>query len=244
MKIIYSLMLTTALASTSAHANIQLTAKDGFAIKGEYFSSPSTSKGAVLMLHQCNYNQSMYNRIGKLLANNHIHALSIDFRGFGESKSVKYDVSNMSTLSTERRRKVWQDMSAHWPSDVQIAYDFLRKKVGAQGKIGVIGASCGGSQAIELGINNQIAAISFFSSAQSEKNIKKYTASLSNTPTLIIAADEDGRTYTSAQSLFIEAQHRNSKFLAYKGKEHGYPLLDKDSNLTDAIVTWFSHQIN
>ncbi|MBQ4810867.1 alpha/beta hydrolase [Pseudoalteromonas luteoviolacea] len=244
MNIIHSLAITSILTSTSALANINLTAKDGFTLKGQYFSAPSSSDSAVLMLHQCNYNQTMYKNIGKQLASNRIHALSIDFRGFGESATTQYDVRTLSQLSTEQRRKAWQDMSAHWPSDVQIAYQFLKDKVGAQGKIGVIGASCGGSQAIELALNNQIAAIGFFSSAQNDKNIEKYTNSLSGKPTLIIAAEEDGRTYTSAQALFVEAKHSNSKFLAYKGKDHGYPLLDKDSNLTPAIVTWFSHQIN
>ncbi|KZN31624.1 hypothetical protein N474_22110 [Pseudoalteromonas luteoviolacea CPMOR-2] len=243
MNFIKHLVITTLVISTSTMANIQLKAKDGFNIVGTYFSTDPSSQAAVLMLHQCNYNQTMYKNIGKQLSNNGVHALSIDFRGFGKSKNQTFDVSKFANLGTEKRREAWRAMSAHWPSDVQIAYNYLKDKVGKTGKIAVIGASCGGGQAIELSKNNSLAAIGFFSSAQSDERINQYVETLSDKPTLIIAADEDGRTYTSAQRLFVEANHRNSQFLAYKGEEHGYPLLDKDVNLKNTIVNWLSAQV-
>ena len=71
------------LGSSLANAKpVDLTTKDGFAIKADYFASNDKTDKAVLMLHQCNYNRSMYNEIGKSLAKKGINALSLDFRGF------------------------------------------------------------------------------------------------------------------------------------------------------------------
>ena len=108
----------------------------------------------------------------------------------------------------------------------------------------MIGASCGGSQAITLAEKENISAISFFSSAQSDENIKRYKSSLSEKPTLIIAAEEDGRTYTSAQELFLTAQNPKSKFISYKGNTHGYPLYEIDHNLESTIVEWFNNELS
>jgi len=222
---------------------LTLTTDKGFELKADYYPSNIKSNRAVLMLHQCNYNRTMYNNIGKQLAEKGIHALSLDFRGFGESVNNEFDVEKLQALPDSERRKAWQSMSAHWGKDVQQAYDLLKNKVSGDAVVGVIGASCGGSQAINLAEKNPIKVISFFSSGQREENIERYTTILADKPTLIIASEEDGGTYTSAQTLFKRAKNTNSQFIAYKGSEHGYPLLDKDSHLATNIVSWFNSQL-
>ena len=62
-------------------------------------------------------------------------------------------------------------------------------------------------------------------------------------PTLIIAAEEDDKTFTSAQALFVAAQHPQSKMLSFKGKDHGYPLFELDKNLNETMVDWFANQL-
>lgn len=91
--------------------------------------------------------------------------------------------------------------------------------------------------------NNAINVISFFSSGQREENIDRYSALLAEKPTLIIASEEDGGTYTSAQTLFKRAKNSNSRFIVYKGGDHDYPLLDKDRHLATNIVSWLNHQL-
>jgi len=182
----------------------------------------------------------MYNSIGQQLAKQGVHALSIDFRGFGESINEEFSVEKIQKLSQEQRRKAWRAMSVHWPSDVQLAYDYLKNKISNKG---VIGASCGGSQAITLAENNAIKLISFFSSGQGEDNIERYKKILGDKPTLIIASEDDGGTYTSAQNLFSAANNKHSQFIAYKGAAHGYPLLDSDPQLATTIVRWFNNKL-
>jgi len=245
MKFMFKLAATAmlTLSFTGFAKELTLTTDKGFALKTDFYQSEQASQRAVLMLHQCNYNRSMYDNIGQQLAKHGIHALSLDFRGFGESVNSEFNVEKLRQLPQEERRKAWPIMAANWPSDVQLAYDYLHDKIGDNGVVGVIGASCGGTQAITLAENNPIKVISFFSSGQREANIKRYQEALANKPTLIIAAEEDGNTYTSAQALFKTAKHDKSQFISYKGNDHGYPLLDKDKHLATNIVSWFNNQL-
>lgn len=246
-------IISLLISATSFATEATLNTSDKFSLKADYYqaqppvnSKPQSiveSKRGVLMLHQCNYNRTMYNTIGEQLAQRGIHALSLDFRGFGESINEKYNVKNIRKLPQVERGQAWSSMSSHWPSDVQLAFDYLKAKMHKDGKIGIIGASCGGSQAITLAEKENISAISFFSSSQSDKNIARYAKTLVEKPSLIIASENDGRTFTSAQQLFKTAKHANSKMISYKGSMHGYPLLDSDRELAQTIVAWFDNNL-
>ena len=243
-----SVLLSSLLISVTSFATeITLTTSDNFSLKADYYPGENTTQKvnnrAVLMLHQCNYNRTMYNAIGEQLAQRGIHALSLDFRGFGESTSTKYNVDVIQKLPQAERRQAWSKMSSHWPEDVQIAFDYLKGKIAKNGKVGVIGASCGGSQAITLAEKESISAISFFSSSQRDENIARYSKTLVEQPTLIIASEDDGRTFTSAKLLFSAANHPKSKMISYKGSMHGYPLLESDKQLTQTIVAWFASEL-
>ena len=248
LRLITSISLVSLLATINCFAaEITLTTPDDFSLKADYYQGVNTEKSsnnrAVLMLHQCNYNRSMYDTMGQQFSEQGIHALSLDFRGFGESINAEFNVEKLSKLPQEERRKQWQIMSKNWPSDVKIAYDYLRSKITKEGSIGVIGASCGGSQAITLAEKEAVAAISFFSSGQRDENIARYKSSLAKKPTLIIAAEGDGRTFTSAQQLFTTAKHPKTKMISFKGSDHGYPLFDVDKHLNNTIVNWFDTQL-
>jgi dienelactone hydrolase len=232
------------LAFNSQAKEITLTTEKGFDLKASFYQSKTASNRAVLLLHQCNYNRTMYNDIGQQLAEKGIHALSLDFRGFGESINNEFSVEKVQSLPKEQRGKAWQEMSSSWPNDVQLAYEYLTNKSSGKGLVGVIGASCGGSQAITLAENNSINALGFFSSGQRDENIERYKTTLSELPTLIIASEKDRGTYQSAQKLFEATTNENSKFIAYKGSEHGYPLLDRDKQLASYITGWLDSQLS
>jgi dienelactone hydrolase len=239
---IISAALFTLTASSQAN-ELTLTTDKGFELKASYYQSNSKSDRGVLLLHQCNYNRTMYNDIGQQLSDKDIHALSLDFRGFGESANDEFSVEKVQALPREERSAAWQKMSEYWPMDVQLAYDHLKSKMSDKGVIGVVGASCGGSQAITLAEKNPINVIGFFSSGQRDENIARYKKILAEKPTLIIASEEDTNTYKSAQKLFTAATNISSKFIAYKGGAHGYPLLDSDAQLASYMVSWLDSQL-
>ncbi len=238
VRILISVMAILPITGFAVEKSI--TAEDGFALSTAYFEPEESSGRAMLMLHQCNYNRSMYDQLGKSLAKQGIHAISLDFRGFGKSIAEGVNVNELDGLPQEQQREAWEKMSSHWSSDVNKVLSYLKQQAGADSKIGVIGASCGGSLAVRLSESHQFDALALFSSAQGEKNIERYGVHLKDTPTLIIAAEEDGNTYKSAKSIFAQATNPASKFISYKGGAHGYPLYEQDKTLATSIVTWFN----
>ncbi|MDP2562334.1 serine aminopeptidase domain-containing protein [Psychrobium sp. 1_MG-2023] len=232
-----------AVSVSSQAQDITVTTDEGFELAASYYQSNTTSNRGVLLLHQCNYNRTMYNEIGQQLSNRGIHALSLDFRGYGDSAKGKFTQAKVEALPREEQTKVLQEMYAHWPQDVQLAYDTLKSKMPKESIVGVVGASCGGSQAITLAKNNSVNAIAFFSSAQRKENITHYKNNLADKPTLIIASEKDTRTYESAQQLFTASTNMSSKLISYKGSEHGYPLLDSDTMLGSNIVNWLDNHL-
>ena len=241
LTLFWLILITFTLASKAS--DLTLETDNGFALKASYYQSNKASNRAVLLLHQCNYNRSMYNNIGQQLAERGIHALSLDFRGFGKSSNGEFNIDKIQALPREERGKAWQKMASHWPSDVQLAYNYLTSKISGKAIVGVIGASCGGSQAITLAENNPVDVIGFFSSGQRDENIERYKNIFATKPTLIIASEADTGTYESAQKLFKTTTNKNSKFIAYKGDKHGYPLLEKDKQLASYIVGWLDNQL-
>ncbi len=241
IKTISAVLLT--LSASSQANKLTLTTDKGFELKGSYYQSIRKSDRGVLLLHQCNYNRTMYNDIGQQLSDKGIHALSLDFRGFGDSVNDEFSVEKINALPREEQRAAWSKMSKSWPNDVQQAYDHLKSKMSDKAIIGVVGASCGGSQAITLAEKNPISVIGFFSSGQRDENITRYTKTLADKPTLIIASEKDTGTYESAQKLFTASTNKNSKFIAYKGSAHGYPLLDSDTKLASYMVSWLDSQL-
>jgi dienelactone hydrolase len=240
IKIISAALLT--LTAASQAKDLTLTTDKGFELKASYYQSKKTSDRAVLLLHQCNYNRTMYNDIGQQLADKGIHALSLDFRGYGESTTNEFNFENVRALPSNKQSAAWQKLSTHWPSDVQLTYNYLKNNMSDTGIVGV-GASCGGYQAITLAEKNPISVMGFFSSGQSEDNIARYTKTLANKPTLIIASEKDTGTYESAQKLFSASTSMDSKFIAYKGTAHGYPLLDSDTELASYMVSWLDSHL-
>jgi dienelactone hydrolase len=228
----------TIQATDSQATELTFTTEQGFALKADYYQPEKAEQRAVLLLHQCNLDRSMYDGIGKGLSQRGIHALSLDFRGFGGSIDDETDMKKFG-------RSRFMSYFKHWPKDVQLAYDFLRKKVGKDGIIGVIGASCGGRQAKILTENNPINAMSFFSSAvvhnDKEDTITDYKA-IANKPTLFISAEEDG-TFDGTKRGFTLNENVKSKFISYKGTAHGYPLLEQDEYLAETIVDWFDRNL-
>lgn len=243
IQVLITLILLTFTTLASHAKEITLTATKNTTLKADYFASNITSNRAVLMLHQCNYNRTMYDDIGKQLAKLGIHALSLDFRGFGGSVNAQYNIEHLAALPRDEQRPAFRKMAEEWSNDVQLAYDFLKNKAQGDKNIGVIGASCGGSQAIILAQNSPVKALSFLSSGQNKTYIERYQNNLASKPTLIIAAEEDGNTYTSAQAIFEVAAHKHSQLLSYKGAEHGYPLFKTDPHLAGNIVQWFDSQL-
>ncbi|MDX1383327.1 MAG: alpha/beta fold hydrolase [Thermoanaerobaculia bacterium] len=221
--------ITTALAA-AVPETVELTAEDGHRLTGTLWANGDAP--GVVLLHQCNADRSMYEELGAKLADAGFKALSIDFRGFADSKGGGYDLSDAS-------REDWDRAMAGFPLDAEAAYAYLAQQ-GAGKVIGAIGASCGGYQLIPLARDHpELQRLAFFSSFLSPTQERDIFRLLPR-QFLFIFATGDARAARPAGTLAYRIGRDMSEQFQYEGDAHGYPLFEQDPDLADKIVDWFA----
>jgi len=241
---ILSLFLSLVLSFNLAAEIVHFKAEDGFKLQASYVSGGIESTKAVLMLHQCNRNKDMYASLAKSLAAEGIHSLALDLRGYGGSTNEQY-VKQEAAIDTSTREKLiahYRSMMENvWPLDVDAAYKTLVKKVGGN-NIAFIGASCGGEQGIKLAKKYQPKSFIFFSAPMNEATVADFEK-LNHIPAMIIAAQGDTPTFKSSNEIFLAAKNKATRLFSYKGKGHGEPLFELDSNLEKMMLVWFKEYL-
>jgi len=227
-------LLTSSTVASAAPVSIK-GAKD-FPIAGDYLEGTEGGAG-VLFLHQCNRDRHMYAPVAKLLQEKGIHTLAIDFRLFGDSQAGDYTRARLEAMeSRDEQMAFWRTVARDlWGEDVKAAYDYLRGQVG-EGPIGVIGASCGGAQAVRLASERDVSVLSLFSAATSPRTMEVYEG-LPAMPTLFITSEAE---LPQIRPYFDKASHTANRLIEYKGDGHGEPLMTQDTSLAGTIALWFS----
>lgn len=211
---------------------VEFAAPDGLMLQGTYWAAAGPGPG-VLLLHQCNADRASWEPLGRALAAAGCHVLAFDLRGFGGSKGgLGGDFATDS-------KTLWP----MYPGDVDRAVEFLRGLPDVDGaRLGVMGASCGGSQALLLALRDEkVKALGFLSSSLpwlGESDVAQFTANRSM-PVLAIGAEEDEGTFERMKAMFDISKDPLSKLILYKGDLHGAPLFAFDAGLVPSIVAWF-----
>jgi dienelactone hydrolase len=222
-----------AAAPNGIGLDVDIAAPDGFVLKATYWAADAPGPG-VLLLHQCNRDRTAWAGAARALAGAGFHVLTMDFRGFGGS--VGPGVRSFRQQSDE----LWP----LWEGDVDRAVAFLTSLPAVGDRpIGVMGASCGGSQALLLAARTpRVGAVVFLSSGLPWVDDQDVQAFQRNhpVPVLAVAAEGDEGTARRTQELFAGSRHENSRLILYKGDEHGVPLFDRDPHLVETIVAFFA----
>jgi predicted alpha/beta hydrolase len=106
---------------------LKLTAADGHSLSATHFTPEGKSRGVVLMLGATAVKQRFYRRFGELLINEGLEAVTVDYRGIGDSKPA-------SLKGFECTYRHWFDL------DVPAAFEFAKRR----GPVVVVGHSFGG----------------------------------------------------------------------------------------------------
>ena len=69
---------------------VDVTAPDGAALKATYYAAAGPGP-AVLLLHMCNTTRQSWDPVGRGLSAAGIHALALDYRGYGDSPGDRHD---------------------------------------------------------------------------------------------------------------------------------------------------------
>jgi pimeloyl-ACP methyl ester carboxylesterase len=81
-----------------AQQSVAIKGRDGFALQGTYFSAGKVGPGVVL-LHPCDADRRIYDRLADFLSTAGYNVLSFDLRGTGASRSGDIDAALMVLLA-------------------------------------------------------------------------------------------------------------------------------------------------
>ncbi|WP_262694010.1 alpha/beta fold hydrolase [Kordiimonas aquimaris] len=233
-----SLLILSMVVTQSAFAEaIEIQMKDGHTLVANV-TTPKDSNAAVLLMHQCNRDQTMWSPVVRKLNMAGIGTMTVDFRGYGQSKSDAFDIE----ASYEKSTKLFsQDIG-------QIYGAWVRHTQGVTTR-GVGGASCGGGMAALLASQNrEIKALMLFSAALRpywfpEENWKMLNAR-HQLPVLGIVSIDDRNALGQKAIIATErvvngSKSKHTQFIRYGGRLHGQPLLIHDPTLPDVMTQWF-----
>src|SRR5688500_15128590 len=88
--IVLALSSSAFAQGTPAPRDVTIRAADGVDLKATYYAAAQPGP-AVLLLHMCNSTRKSWEPLAPQLAAAGIHALSVDYRGFGESGGERFD---------------------------------------------------------------------------------------------------------------------------------------------------------
>lgn len=219
----------------SAARDVTLKAADGTPLKGTYYAS-ATPGPAVLLLHMCNTTRKSWEPLGPQLAAAGIHALSVDYRGFGESGGDRADA-----LAPQDAQRV---VTGTWPGDIDAAYDFLLAQPGVdRTRVGAAGGSCGVTQAVNLARRHpEVRSLALLAGPLDPDGL----AFLTQTPWLPVfaaaAADDqyDDSAPEMMQWILSMSGNPRNKFSGFKDGKHGTEIFGPHPELPRQIVAWYA----
>jgi dienelactone hydrolase len=230
------LFTSTAFAQTPPQArDVTLTAADGTALKATYYAAAQPGP-AVLLLHMCNTTRKSWEPLAPQLAAAGIHALAVDYRGFGESGGDRFD----ATAPQDAQRVV----DEKWAGDIDTAYDFLLAQPGVdKARTGAAGGSCGVNHAVRLAQRHpEVRSLALLAGGLDTERIAFLTA----TPWLPIfaaaAADDqfDNNAPETMRWILALSGNPRNKFSGFKDGKHGTEIFGPHPELPKQMVAWYT----
>jgi dienelactone hydrolase len=204
---------------------VTITAADGFALKGTFYSSGKTGPG-ILLLHQCNADRQIYDTLGTMLSAAGYNALSLDFRGFGGSKNAQY-----RDFASSRDKM---------PGDVDSAFNFLASHDQVNKTLlGVIGGSCGVNQAIQAARRHAEVKTLVLLSGGTDADGETFIKNAIKMPIFGAASEEDTAAAASIKKIVGLSTNTDSKLTMLRGAGHAASMFEKEPDLQADIVIWF-----
>jgi dienelactone hydrolase len=230
------LFSSIAFAQTApAPRDVTVKAPDGVELKATYYAAARPGP-AVLLLHMCNATRRSWDPLAPQLAGAGIHALSVDYRGFGESGGER-----LEGLAPQDAQRV---INEKWPGDIDAAYNFLVSQQGVdRTRVGAAGGSCGVNQAVRFAQRHpEVRSLALLAGPLDPDGIRFVTS----TPWLPIfaaaAADDQydaGAPQLMQWILTLSGNPRN-KFSGFKDGKHGTEIFGPHPELVKQMVAWYA----
>ena len=213
---------------------MDVTAPDGAALKATYYAAAAPGP-AVLLLHMCNTTRQSWDPVGRQLSAAGIHALALDYRGYGDSPGDRHD-----TLPAPQRQTLVTDT---WPGDIDAALAYLQSQPGVdKTRVGAGGGSCGVQQAVQLARRHpQVRSLVLLAGGTDRAGL----AFLQRTqwlPVFAAAAADDQYDQQAPQSMQWLAElsgNPRNRFVGFADGRHGTEIFEPHPELVTQIVDWY-----
>jgi len=225
----------TRLGPGGSPQDVTLSAADGTRLKGTYYAAPKPGP-AVLLLHMCNTTRTSWEPLGRQLAAAGIHALSFDYRGFGESGGDRFDPA--------RAQEAQNIITNKWPGDIDTAYDFLVAQAGVdRTRIGAAGGSCGVAHAVRLARRHPEVRSLVLLAGPLDADGLTFITETPGLPLFAAAAADDQYDNDSPglmQWILAMSGNPRNRFSGFKDGKHGTEIFGPHPELPKQIVAWYS----
>jgi len=240
-----TLALVTGAACASAQTTriVRLTTTDDVGVIATYYPVDRDRAPAVLLLHDLNRTRADWNEFALLLQRNRIAALTIDFRGHGDSMRKLTAAGPVEVKLQDFTERDLQKMLL----DVEAAVDWLQQQSEIDGKhIAVIGSSFGANVALRYAaLNEDLAGVAMLSPGLNYRGIRAddVIRQLGPMPLQIFVSHEDAYAFESSKRL-VEMHHEsrttttNNELMVCTGSLHGTAMLPGVKGFPQTLLNW------
>jgi dienelactone hydrolase len=184
----------------------------------------------------CNTTRASWDPLGRQLAAAGIHALAVDYRGFGESGGERFDPT--------RPQESQKIVNETWPGDIDTAYNFLLAQPGVDRmRVGAAGGSCGVVQAAQLARRHpEVRSLVLLAGPLDAEGMTFITDSRWLPIFAAAAADDQYDADAPGLMQWILAMSGNprNRFSGFKDGKHGTEIFGPHPELPKQIVAWYA----
>ena len=202
-------------------------------LKGTLFLAPSSGP-AVLLLHQCDEQRTVWDPLGTRLAASGVTALAIDYRGYGESGGPGH-----ATLTNDQLTEM---MTKTWPADIDTAFAFLSRQAGVTtDRMGAGGGSCGVNNAVQLARrHSNIRALALLA-GPTDRDGRLFLGGPTAPPVFAAAAADDRYAPFVQIMSWLEgvSQRPESRLAQYLDGGHAAIMFRTHPDLAETMAQWF-----
>jgi len=226
-------------AAAQAPKDVSIAAPDGATLKATYFAA-SAPGPAVLLLHMCNTDRRSWEPVGRQLGEAGIHALALDYRGFGESAGPRFD--------TLGQVDALQLVNGKWPGDIDAALTFLLSQPGVdRARVGVGGGSCGVTQAVGVARRHRDVRSLVLLAGPIDQEGRRFLVRNPWMPVFASAAADDQYDHDAPQAMRwlteLSGNPRNT-FVGFADGKHGTEIFGPHPELARQIVSWLEDTLD
>jgi len=226
------------LKSEPKIVQIKARTKDDLLLFADYYQGGKRS-GGVIVLHDCNKSRRSYRVLAKGLAEQGLHTILLDLRGYGDSLSPKYSQGEAKKKSTDIAS--YQNEMAlimdNWADDLLAAYQFLFEKIDKNRGVAVVASGCSGAYAVNLAEKIQLNSIVMITPKMTNDDKERYK-NLVDIPSYFITSSHHQDSYETAQELFSWNGAKQSKLQVFKGSRYNSQLISRQDHLVSDIAFW------